>query len=150
MVYTVSYKNTGTVPAEDAYVEVTLDEYFTFVSSTTPGTPIEEGSQTYRFELGNVGVGETGRIKITVLVGCDGVELGQSHCVLAHIFPDEPCGVPDPLWSGADIHVTGECTDDNEVRFIITNVGEEDMDVANRFIVSQDMILTARSGFSIS
>ncbi|MFK7933538.1 MAG: T9SS type A sorting domain-containing protein [Saprospiraceae bacterium] len=149
VVYTVAYSNLGTITAEDAYVEVTLDEYFSFVSSTTPGTPIEEGSQTYRFELGDVEIGERGRIKITVLVGCEDVELGQSHCVLAHIYPDEPCTTIDPLWSGADIQVTGECTEDDEVRFTITNIGDGNMDEANRFIVSQDMILLQQEDFQL-
>lgn len=147
--YTVAYANNGTVPAEGSYIEVTFDESFSYVSSTLAGTLVAEGSNTYRYDLGNVDINQHGAFKVTLLSGCDDVALGQTQCVMAHIFPDDPCKVVDPLWSGADIQVTGECTEDDEVRFTIMNTGEGSMNAANRFIVSQDMILLQQEDFQL-
>lgn len=131
--YNVHYCNQGTIPAENAYVEVTLDPFLTAVSSSIPWTTVN--GQTYTFPIGDVAVGQCGSFSVTVLVNCDAV-LGQTHCTEAHIFPDEICQPVNPLWDGSILDVTGSC-DGDSVRFTITNIGD-DMDSPVPFIVIED------------
>jgi hypothetical protein len=131
--YHVHYCNQGTVTAEDAYVEVTLDPFLSAVSSSIPWTTVN--GQTYTFPIGDVAVGQCGNFSLTVLVSCDAV-LGQTHCTEAHIFPDEICVPVNPLWDGSILDVTGTC-DGDSVRFTINNIGD-DMDTPVPFIVIED------------
>lgn len=131
--YHVHYCNQGTVPAEDAYVEVTLDPFLSAVSSSIPWTMVN--GQIYTFPIGDVAVGQCGSFSVTVLVNCDAV-LGQTHCTEAHVFPDEICVPVNPLWDGSILDVTGTC-DGDSVRFTITNIGD-DMDTPVPFIVIED------------
>ena len=83
--YTVRYCNTGTALAEAATVEVTLDPFFIYNSATAP--LLSQNGDVYTFSIGDVGVGKCGSFKINIEVSCES-ELGQEHCVDAHIFPD--------------------------------------------------------------
>jgi len=131
--YHIHYCNQGTIPAEDAYVEVTLDPFLSAVGSSIPWTTAN--GQTYTFPIGDVAVGQCGDFSLTVLVSCDAV-LGQTHCTEAHIFPDVICQPVNPLWDGSILDVTGSC-DGDSVRFTITNIGD-DMATAVPFIVIED------------
>jgi len=134
--YFVSYCNQGTITATDASVEVTLDPLFINVSSTLPWSSVN--GNTYTFDLGDIAVGDCGSFAINFEVSCD-AELGQTHCTYAHIYPDETCQTPSPLWSGADLVVTGECVGD-EVIFTITNQGE-DMTEPVEYVVIEDVMI---------
>lgn len=134
--YYVNYCNQGTITATDASVEVTLDPYFLNMSSSLPWTLVV--GNTYTFDLGDVPAGECGSFSITFEVSCD-AELGQTHCTHAHIYPDDDCLPASPLWSGADLVVTGECVGD-EVLFTITNQGE-DMTEPAEYVVIEDVMI---------
>ncbi len=131
--YYVHYCNQGTLLAEDAYVEVTLDPSLLAISSSIPWTMVN--GQTYTFPIGDVAVGQCGDFSFTVSVSCDAV-LGQTHCTEAHIFPDDICQPVNPLWDGSILDVTGSC-DGDSVRFTITNIGD-DMATPVPFIVIED------------
>ncbi len=133
---TIHYCNDGTSTAEDAYVDVTLDEFFTFESATVPFTA--QGGNIYTFNIGDVEVGECGFFHVNVTTSCDAV-VGQSLCVEAKIFPNEPCTPPDAGWSGSSLQVSAECETD-EVVFTIKNVGV-DMVGASNFIVIEDGVM---------
>ncbi len=134
--YFVEYCNQGTVTAEDAYVEITLDSFYENVSSTLPWTSVN--GNTYTFDLGDVAPGECGNFQLSFLVSCDAV-LGQTHCSSAHVYPDENCLPPLPLWGGGDLLVTGECTGNN-VLFTITNKGD-DMTEPIPYVVFEDIMI---------
>lgn len=133
--YTIQYTNQGTVPVEDAYVDVTLDAFLSFVASSLSVASIN--GSVYRFNLGDVEVFETGSFTVTVLASCE-AELGQVHCISAEMFPEEVCS-PDPNWSGASLRVEGECQGDRVV-FTITNEGE-DMSDPVEYIVVEDIMI---------
>jgi hypothetical protein len=135
--YTVNYCNFGNIEATDAYIEVDFDAFLNINSSTLPWTAID--GTTYRFDLGNVPAAECGSFEVNVTVSCDAV-LGQTHCVQANIYPNVLCDLMSPDWSGASIDITGTC-DGNEVRFLITNVGDNDMNDDAQFIVIEDFIM---------
>lgn len=138
--YTVQYCNTGTVPVENAYVEVTLDPFLSANTSSIPWT--QQNGNTYTFPVGNVDPGECRYFFIEVQVSCDAV-LGQTHCSSAHVYPDAPCGPVLGLWDGSDLRVTGQCNG-NEVNFTITNEGE-DMTEPAEYVIIEDIMIQMTS-----
>ncbi|HRK81905.1 MAG TPA: T9SS type A sorting domain-containing protein [Saprospiraceae bacterium] len=133
--YTVRYTNQGSELIEDAYVNVTLDPFFTFVGSSLPVASVN--GSTYRFDVGDLDVFETRTFTVTISVSCE-AELGQTHCISAEMFPVAPCMI-DPNWSGASLRVEGECQGDRVV-FTITNEGE-DMNDPVEYIVIEDIMI---------
>jgi hypothetical protein len=117
--YYVNYRNRGTVTAPNAYVDVTLDPYIDYVSSSVP--VFSQNGNTYRFQVGNINVNSSGVFTINVQVQCDTtVTLGQVHCTEAHIYPDSLC--INSLWNAATIKVDARCENDTAV-FTILNDG---------------------------
>ncbi len=84
----VDYCNEGTIPTEGTVIEVTLDEYLEFVSSSI--SPDQIDGQTLYFNVGDLDVWECGKIKITVLPDCE-IELGTEQCYSVNIYPTDPC-----------------------------------------------------------
>ncbi|MEM9824353.1 MAG: hypothetical protein AAF985_24925, partial [Bacteroidota bacterium] len=142
----ISYCNNGSEAASDAYIELDLDDDLSIVIATHPYTLV---NGLYRFELGEVGVGECGRVGLKVEVGCEDVELGQTHCSVAHIYPDNFCVPTSPSWSGASLEVQGECIGD-QVHFTITNVGAGNMAESSQFIIIEDAVMGASTPFQLN
>ena len=137
--YCVDYCNNGTIGTNDAYIEVVLDEYMTFNSSSL--IPSSQEGNKLTFDLGTLEIGECGSFYIKVQVGCDDVVLGQTHCTEAEIFPNDPCDdLLNSKWSGASIHIDGTCDGDN-VTFSIQNIGIEAMDDYLYYTVIEDDII---------
>jgi uncharacterized repeat protein (TIGR01451 family) len=134
--YIVNYCNQGTVTATNASVEVTLDPYFTYVSSSLPWASLN--GNTFTFNVGNVAPGECGYFLIQFVVSCD-ANLGQTHCTSAHVYPDSSCVQPNALWSGADLLVIGECVGD-DILFTITNTGD-DMTEPVDYVIIEDIMI---------
>ncbi|MFN7116564.1 MAG: hypothetical protein ACK4TA_07160, partial [Saprospiraceae bacterium] len=136
--YTVSYCNLGTATAQNAYVEVTLDDKLTYVSSGVPFS--SQNGKTYTFQLGNIAATQCGSFKIQTQMACEGIAQGQSALVKVHIYPDTLCLEPGPEWDGASLLVSGECKQDS-VQFRIKNVGNGNMSRVQRYyVVQQDVV----------
>jgi uncharacterized repeat protein (TIGR01451 family) len=119
--YVVKYCNKGTIKADNAYITVTIDSLIEFVNASK--AIASQTGRTYRFNLGTVAADDCGSFDITTRVRCgDSTRLGQTLCVEAKIFPDSICPPPSPLWSGANITVSGVCQRDS-VLFQIRNTG---------------------------
>ncbi len=144
--YYVRYCNSGTATAENAYVEVQLDPYFTFVSATID--EIDLGDNLYSFDLGNIDIGECSNFRIEVYVDCDSTELGQTHCVEAHIFPDSLCTPVLPLWDGSSIQVDAQCLGDS-IEFTIENVGIGDMSDSLEYVIIEEDLIFQRANFQL-
>lgn len=142
--YTVRYCNTGTAPAPDAFVRVTLDPFMNFISAGLPG--VDEGNHTWRFNLGDIPVGDCGSFPLTVYLDCANTALGQTHCVEAHIFPDSFC-LAIPGWSGAQVGVDGACLPDS-VCFNIRNTGTAPTALLD-YIVIEDNIINFQGNFQL-
>lgn len=136
--YTVSYCNLGTVTAQNAYVDVTLDEKLTFVSSGVPFS--SQDGRTYRFQLGNIDAAKCASFKIQTQLACNGIAQGQSVLVKAHIYPDTVCLQPGPEWDGSSLIVSGECQQDS-IQFSVKNIGNGDMTRPAQIVVIQDDIM---------
>ena len=144
--YYVHYCNDGTVAAEDASVEVTLDPWLTYISATLP--PTSQNGNMLTFDLGDVAVGDCGSFEITALLSCDSTIWGQTHCTSAHITPDSLCLTPDPLWDGSSIKVDVSCSGDSVV-FTLTNVGTGGMSTPLGFIIIEDQIVLMTDEFQL-
>ncbi len=131
--YAISYCNDGTIPAEEAYIEITFDEDILVLGATIEYINLEPN--LYRFDIGTVSIGECGNFWIDIQTSCD-AELGQTICNQAIIYPHDPC-TPDPIWNGASVEISGECNGE-EVIFNIQNVGTADMDEPLNYIVMKD------------
>jgi uncharacterized repeat protein (TIGR01451 family) len=138
--YYINYCNRGTKIASNALIKITLDKSLTFNAATLPLN--RRNGQDLFFNLGNIEQGKCGTFQMTATVNCDGTELGQTHCVEAHIYPDSVC-VPTPGWSGASIEVNGVCEKDS-VSFFIRNVGTNPTSTGLKSIVIQDDIVFLR------
>lgn len=141
--YFIYYANKGTEEATGTYIEVTLDTFFTDVSSSIPWSSVD--GQTYTFDIGNVAISESGFFSITFTLDCD-AELGQTHCSSAYIFPEPPCTPVSNQWAGGDIEITAEC-DGTDVNFIMTNHGSPLTEPVNYIVIEDIMIqMTGESG----
>lgn len=133
--YKVQYCNQGTDVAENTQVELELDPFFLFESSTVPATLVS--GNTYSFQVGNVAPGTCNQFYVYFTLSCDAV-LGQTHCTEAHITPDSACS-SSGVWNGPDLTVEGECVGEN-VKFTITNHGA-DMINSTSYIVIEDIVV---------
>ncbi|MCO6479864.1 MAG: hypothetical protein J5I94_24725, partial [Phaeodactylibacter sp.] len=132
-----NYCNDGTAPAEDAYVVVTLDDFFTFQSATAP--LLSQAGNQYTFGIGDLAPGQCGNFIVQVQVSCDAL-VGQTLCAEAKIFPNAPCFPPSPNWSGASLRVEGAC-EGGEVQFRVENTGSGDMPAPRPCIVIEDGVM---------
>lgn len=133
-IYYMQYENTGTQTASNAYIDVAIDPFLSLINSDIPA--IDLGNNNYRFSIGDVPVGGSGKIFFTVQVSCDAV-LGQTHCTEAQIFPHDSCG---PAYTGASLLLGATCTGDS-VHFQITNVGLSAMPGPLRYVIIEDAVM---------
>ena len=136
--YFVNYCNNGTDTAYNVEVIVSLDPYLELVSPPAgPWFPIDD--LHFGFTVGQVAPGECGQFSFVVLPDCE-VELGWTHCTEVTITPDSLCLTP-PLWNGAEVSVDGACENADSVRFILKNIGQEDMTAPLNYIVIEDHMI---------
>mgnify|MGYP000887786735 CR=1 FL=1 len=143
--YYVYYANASTIPVDDTYVDVTLDDDLAYVSSSIPATDL--GNNVYRFETGNLGAAESGLFSIGFFTDCDAVS-GATHCTEAHIYPDTIC--PGNLnWSGAEITVEGECVNDM-IQLTIKNIGSAATTQMLDYVVVEDVLMLTDGSFNLA
>lgn len=142
--YHVRYCNRGNTEATDVEVEIILDPALSYVNSSIP-----PDSQTggLRFNVGDVDFNECGTFTITVFLDCN-AQVGLTHCVEAHIFPDTLCGAANNAWDGSSIALNALCQNDS-VFFQITNEGTFDMQQAQGYIVIEDNVLIRAGTFQL-
>ena len=143
--YVVQYCNEGTSLAEDAYVEITLPPDLVMGSSAIPSTPISNG--VFSFDLGDMQPGECQNFWFNATLVCDS-ELGMTHCVEAHIYPDSICTDTAMFWDGSSVEVFANCDGDSVILTIMNN-GWGDMAQPLEFIVVEDNVLIRDSTFQL-
>jgi uncharacterized repeat protein (TIGR01451 family) len=92
--YAIEYSNKGTAAATGAYVQVVLDSFFIYQSSSIPLS--SQNGQTLTFQVGDIAPGDHKQFSIEIKISCE-APLHQEHCLTARIFPGDPClpGLPD-------------------------------------------------------
>jgi len=139
--FIVNYCNAGAADASESYVVLTADPNLEFLSSSLPLT--SQVGQEFRFDLGNAVPGECGSFNADFKVGCN-TPLGAVICMDAHIFPDTFCPPPSTAdWDGSYLVADGAC--DGEVKFILKNVGHNDMSEAVEYVIIEDQIIFMQS-----
>ena len=141
--YSVYYSNLGTVPSENTEVRVVLDPFMTVQSASLP---YQTSGDTLIFELGALGVNQGGFFTVTVLVGCDNVSIGQTHCTSATISASNLC--PPTGNDTPSVSVTGACDGEN-VTFQLKNNGPGLIQDA-QFIVVEDDVMLAPTMYNLA
>ncbi|MBK8967936.1 MAG: exo-alpha-sialidase [Lewinellaceae bacterium] len=111
----VSYRNTGTLAAANARVELVLDPLLELLDASFPVSG--QSGDTLFFDLGTVNANEKGTFFLNLKVSCDAA-LGQMHCTSARIFPDTICSG----WQGAVLRTSMQCLGDSAL-LEIQNIG---------------------------
>lgn len=142
----VSYCNTGTSIAEDATIEVTLDEYLTYETASI--TPIAIDGQTLTFSIGDLDINTCGDFSFNAFTDCDSVMIDDVLCLELNISPDTIC-VPQPTnWSGALLQASAECDEDN-ITFKIENTGTGNMSIVQEYIIIEDAVLLSQDDYDL-
>lgn len=146
--YHVNYANQGSDTAFAAHIEVALDSFLLLDvgSISVPYNLI--GDSLVNFELGDLPPAASGSFSFVVEVSCD-AELGRTHCVAAHIFPDTICTTVDPAWDTSSIQVNGFCEGDS-VLIEISNTGVGDMEAPRLGFIGQDDLIVYYFDFQLN
>jgi len=128
----VYYKNSGTIAAKDAYIDVVLDTNLIFISSGKPLTSVT--GNIYRFLLGDLEENGSGAFTIRVKISCS-TKLGDFLCAEAHIYPDTACNQS----ASAAIKTSAICLGDS-IGLRITNTGNSSMLTPKKWIAIDQSI----------
>ncbi len=139
----VWYCNNGTIAAEEALIQVVLNEHMTYDSASLAPTLVS--GDTLWFDLDTVQTFECGNFYIRVLVDCDTMLLGQTLCYTAHAYPDTTCLSPAE-WSGAQVVTTGYCEGDS-VRLVLRNIGSAATAQGLEYIIVEDNVIMLQVPF---
>ncbi len=136
--YYIEYCNTGSITAEGAFFEISIDSILELTSANVPFTPL--GDNVFQFDLGNVGVFECGEIQLTLSVPCDENLSGVEVCLEGQIFPDSLCGDTLPGFDGPWITAQASC-DDSDIIFTLENIGNTATPPGLTYIIIEDAVL---------
>ncbi|MFK7796183.1 MAG: T9SS type A sorting domain-containing protein [Aureispira sp.] len=141
--YRINYRNIGTKVAQNAYIEVTLDPYLTYDSSSIALT--QQTGNTYRFDVGTLPAFYNNSFVLYVTVDCDSTTLGQIHCSQAHIFPDTVCA--PIIWTGSIIDASSTCTNDS-ITFRLYNRGSS-MGSTRMYTIVEEHVMIRQAPFQL-
>ncbi|CAA6822592.1 MAG: Unknown protein [uncultured Aureispira sp.] len=140
--YVVQYCNWGAAAAQNAYVEVELDTFMSYDSSSVAATHL--GGNLYRFDLGTVSPGHCGTFNIDINILCDTTLAGITHCSEARIYPDTNC---QSSWNGPNIVLDGHCLGDS-ILFQVANTGGS-MVSSLRYDIFEDNVMMRTGGYQL-
>jgi uncharacterized repeat protein (TIGR01451 family) len=145
--YYLEYQNNGSIIANEAYIDLQIDEFLTVVSATSSYS--YQAPDVIRFQLGNVSPGESGEIQVVLYLSCDSTVIGQTHCVTATVWPDTLCVPTNTDWAGAKIVASAECVGDSAVHLKLHNVSNVSMVSEPQFIIIEDLIIMMQEPYNI-
>ncbi|NOT37214.1 MAG: T9SS type A sorting domain-containing protein [Saprospiraceae bacterium] len=142
--YKVDYSNLSVEDISNSYLEVTIPDVFSFVSSSIPASAITH--PIIRFDLGNLTAMSKGSFTIVLKTPCEQSLLGNTYCVESHIYPDNPC--PKSIsWDKSTLSITTTCDKSrNKVQFKVKNIGAGAMDKSSEFSIIEDEIMPLLKG----
>jgi hypothetical protein len=142
----VNYCNNGTAAASNMTIDVELDPYMTFNSTT--GNLIASNPPVYTFDVGTLAEGQCGNFQLEYYINCDSTFLGQTHCLEATASADSLCIPASPIWDQSSLALDATCINDT-VRFKIENIGTGDMAVPRAYYVTEENIMLINSNFQL-
>ncbi len=147
----IKYCNKGTIKAEDAYIELTLDEDLSVTDSEIPFSG-PTADNVYTFFLGDVEREVCGQFGLDIQLPCDsefaGEYFGRTFCMDAHIYPDSICNDISSSWDGSSIALESYCEGDS-VYFKIQNTGDGDMLNPKTYFVIEDQVMFDQGDFQL-
>ncbi len=142
----LDYCNNGTIIADDASIEVILDDYLTYDNASI--TPTQIDGQMLTFDLGDIDYNECGSFHISVSVDCDSVMLGDVLCTQINVFPDTLCPQDGADWTGALLQADYYCENDS-IYYNIKNVGTDPMLASLEYIIIEDAVLLGGDNYNL-
>ncbi len=133
----VSVKNEGTLHADSAYVQINIDSRFEITDASLPWVKDLDG--LYNFFIGTIDIFEKEQFRFTTIHSCDSVQLMETICMEAQVFPNDGCGEMAD-WQGPTLKVDGYC-DGDSLRFKVKNIGDDDMTQARQYIIIEDVAI---------
>lgn len=142
---------TGTGILDSAFVIVELDTLLTVLSGSQSYTAL--GNNQFRINLGSIYPGQCIDFTLSSHLSINTI-LGQTLCMNATLYPLDSCAlddVPNPFpstispcntaYDFSDLVVRPEC-DNDTIRFVITNMGDDDMTCFSQVRLFIDGVLT--------
>jgi len=136
--YYVEVCNEGTISAEDASIEIDLDPFLSYISSSIPLNA--QNGNLLEFIVGDLALQDCVNFNFTVLVDCDSTVIGQTHCVSARAFPDSICNPINSDWDQSSLELDAVCLGDS-IQFIFTNVGTGATSQPLGYVIIEDDIM---------
>jgi uncharacterized repeat protein (TIGR01451 family) len=145
--YDMTYCNEGTILSDDAYIEVKIDPILTIESAYSNGNNFpytDLGNNSYRFDIGKVGIYDCGSFTITLSQKPEAI-LGQTICIESHIYPDDVC--TETRYDGAIIEANATCLGDS-VRLQLKNRGKA-MQGPKKYFVIEDQVIRLQNTYNL-
>ena len=141
--YYVDYCNNGTVLSPNTYVTIKLDSLLDINGSSITYSTLP--NHTYRFNIGNLDYLTCGSFNFVATPRIGSVQLNQTLCVEAHIYPDTVCTTPN--YTGSYIVASAQCLGDS-VELKLENRGG-DMLVRKRYKVIEDQVMRINNEYQL-
>ncbi|MDF2457561.1 MAG: hypothetical protein K0R51_3554 [Cytophagaceae bacterium] len=143
----VSYKNYGNTDASSAVVKVVYPDYVKPISSV-PDWSSQIGD-TLVYNIGTLAAGASGTIALIDSVVCWNESIrGLAQCTKAFISPKAQCVSNEPAWDGSSVTVFPYC-ENGVARFVVQNVGLEDMASSSAYRLYSNDTLVFQSTFQL-
>ncbi len=141
--YYVNYCNNGTIASPNTYITIKLDSLLDINGASIFYTTLP--NHTYRFNIGNLDFITCGSFTFVATPRINVVQLNQTLCTEAHIYPDTICTTPN--YTGAYVVASVQCLGDS-VELKLENRGG-DMQVRKRYIVIEDQVMRINRNYQL-
>ena len=145
--YVIDYCNFGSAPSSNTTIQLSLDPFLTLLDSEIPFSQSDPASNSYLFEIGDLGINECNSFVVDIELSCDLEMQGDIHCSSVKIEAEEDCQAVSANWDGSDIIVNGIC-DNDSVNFTLSNIGE-DMAESRSYFVIEDQIMMLQGDYEL-
>lgn len=141
----LDYGNLGTRVAEDAFLDLQIDEAYTIFTSSEAYTEVEAG--IYRFLLGDLEPNTRGTIFLTGQLDCE-FPVGATVCAEAQIVPNaKECTPEGTFFRGAEFEASASCQGDS-ILFRIRNTGSGPSGPVQLTVI-EDIVIYMKSDFEL-
>ncbi|MCB0641199.1 MAG: hypothetical protein KDC44_06145, partial [Phaeodactylibacter sp.] len=136
--YSVRYCNIGTIPAVDAYIEISFHDSLTIDSASIPWS--NQVGNTFTFPVDTIGLWSCEEFVVHFTAPCNVDLIGQSFCSEAHIYPDTLCGANPEPYTGAFMEAHADCQD-SVLYFFLENTGQSPTSQEIEYVIIEDAVL---------
>lgn len=122
----LDYENTGAAPAQDVSIDLQLPEEVSIRQSSVPFRSLSRGK--YLFLLPDIPPQREAQVDIQFLTSCNPLDrTGKNISIRGEIHSPSVLQKKDIRWNGAEVTVSGQCINGDEVLFIFKNTSTADL-----------------------